>query len=363
MKYVASMKMEHCASPVGLDKLLKSLEVYLKEHPPLTEETFLYMIDTAQRLGNDKLLEQCHVAKARCEETFQLLLLRQRTLQRARDQLQVEQKKHSPTRGSCKTGLAFKAEGDGVAGWGKQSPVRSDRAEGDGVGGWDQQKSPSLLEKQLPAKQSSKTGFVLRSNGDGVTIWNPQDTSTPRLVKQSAAGYTSPPLSPASSVNSSYLSESSTTDYSSQDVLGNGVVAKSVENAKSQYSTSDDGTPRSNSGYVKSRYSKDDANPRQLGSQKSSSGGVAKALASRSISQPIPDRSISLPIPDHRCSPVSHTRPLKKILKRASTNPSLYGSPLSSTIYEEKEAETAGDVDRKAKSISMITGSSESLPR
>ncbi|XP_041375633.1 puratrophin-1-like isoform X2 [Gigantopelta aegis] len=308
MKYVASMKMEHCASPLGLDKLLKSLEVYLKEHPPLTEDTFLYMIDTAQKLGNDKLLEQCHVAKARCEETFQLLLLRQRTLQRARDQLQVEQKKQSPTRGT-----------------------------------------PS----------GCKSALVFRADGDGVTVWDPKTTSTPRHEKLSGTGHNlRPPLSPTSSVNSSsYLSESST-DFPSQDVLensGSAAARSSSMHVKSQYSN-DDGGPRLKGTHVKSQYAKDDANPRLPNSQKNPANGAAggaKVLASRSISQPIPDQ---------RRSPVSHTRPLKKILKRASTNPSLYGSPLSSTIYEEKESEASGDINRKAKSISMITGSSESLP-
>ncbi|KAH9515625.1 hypothetical protein Btru_011577 [Bulinus truncatus] len=91
MKYMSSMKMEHSATADGLDKLLRSLNIYLSEHPPLGEDSFSTMMEAAQTLKNEKLLEQCRLAKARCQETFQLLQLRQTTLRRARNQLEVEQ--------------------------------------------------------------------------------------------------------------------------------------------------------------------------------------------------------------------------------------------------------------------------------
>lgn len=91
MKYVASMKMEHCGTPEGLEKLLRSLELYLRDHPVMKEETFISMIDLARKLQNDRLIEQCSVAKSRCEETQKLLILRQTTLKRAREQMIHEQ--------------------------------------------------------------------------------------------------------------------------------------------------------------------------------------------------------------------------------------------------------------------------------
>jgi hypothetical protein len=96
MKYVASMKMEHCETQSGLDKLLRSLELYLRDHPVMKPETFTYMFDLAQKLQSDKLLEQCRVAKERCDETQKLLTLRQCTLKRAREKLDMEQKENSP---------------------------------------------------------------------------------------------------------------------------------------------------------------------------------------------------------------------------------------------------------------------------
>ncbi|XP_052232622.1 pleckstrin homology domain-containing family G member 4B-like isoform X3 [Dreissena polymorpha] len=90
MKYVASMKMEHCATPEGLEKLLKSLELYLQEHPPIVDDTFSQMSDLAKQLNNDKLLDQCLTAQNRCLETQKMLQLRGKTLQQFRDQLEQD---------------------------------------------------------------------------------------------------------------------------------------------------------------------------------------------------------------------------------------------------------------------------------
>ena len=67
MKYVSSMRMEHCASGEGVDKLLRSLTVYMAEHPPVPEDSFEAMMAAAQGLHNDKLLEQCRLARSRCQ--------------------------------------------------------------------------------------------------------------------------------------------------------------------------------------------------------------------------------------------------------------------------------------------------------
>ncbi|XP_033754593.1 puratrophin-1-like isoform X1 [Pecten maximus] len=92
MKYVASMKMEHCSTVEGLDKLLRSLQVYLRDHPMMKEETFVSMMDLAKKLRNEKLMEQCRVARARCEETHNLLMARQTTLREAKDRMVLETK-------------------------------------------------------------------------------------------------------------------------------------------------------------------------------------------------------------------------------------------------------------------------------
>jgi hypothetical protein len=91
MKYVASMKMDHSTSLEGLEKLLRSLELYLRQHPAMTEATFASMTELAQNLQNDKLLDQCRVARARCVETNNLLNLRLGTLRRAKEKMLREQ--------------------------------------------------------------------------------------------------------------------------------------------------------------------------------------------------------------------------------------------------------------------------------
>lgn len=88
--------MEHCETLNGLDKLLRSLDLYLRDHPVMKPETFTCMFDLAEKLQSDKLLEQCRVAKERCDETQKLLMLRQCTLKRAREKLEVEQQETSP---------------------------------------------------------------------------------------------------------------------------------------------------------------------------------------------------------------------------------------------------------------------------
>ncbi|XP_062574245.1 pleckstrin homology domain-containing family G member 4B-like isoform X2 [Saccostrea cucullata] len=97
MKYVASMKMEHCETLSGLDKLLRSLDLYLRDHPVMKPETFTYMFDLAEKLQSEKMLEQCRVAKERCDETQKLLTLRQCTLKRAREKLVMEERENTPS--------------------------------------------------------------------------------------------------------------------------------------------------------------------------------------------------------------------------------------------------------------------------
>ncbi|XP_071091889.1 puratrophin-1-like isoform X2 [Haliotis cracherodii] len=273
MKYVASMRMEHCASPDGLDKLLKSLDAYLKEHPPLTEDAFLQMINTAQKLHNDKLLEQCRVAKARCEETYQLLLLRQNTLKRAKDQLVIEQ-----------------------------------------------------------AVKSSSPKSVLKQLEDNSPVWEPQTTSTPyrssapshrvHVLDRRSESSNSCNVSLASSRNRTLDSDSESRDKSVHSARNSETSASLPVSPTSDHSSSDSG-----------------------------SVSDSKLLLCRTISQPLqgPGSTFS-----------SHNRPIKKMLKRASTAPNI-PPPINSTIYEDAEHNAIRD-RRSGKSISMITGSSESLP-
>ncbi|XP_064467535.1 uncharacterized protein LOC135378435 isoform X2 [Ornithodoros turicata] len=93
MKFVSGMKMEDATTSEQLLELVKLLNDYLDDHPPLPENNFQEMLDLACRLGNTKLLEQCKTAKARCRETVELIEARQATLSRARQQLDLDGRK------------------------------------------------------------------------------------------------------------------------------------------------------------------------------------------------------------------------------------------------------------------------------
>ena len=95
MKYVANMKMGSCSCAEGLNKLSFHLAAYLQDHPAINQETFQQMLHLAEKGQNDKLYEQCKVARSRCEETDKLLKVRQATLRKAKFQLEAEQLKYS----------------------------------------------------------------------------------------------------------------------------------------------------------------------------------------------------------------------------------------------------------------------------
>ena len=84
------MRTDQCYTNDGLGKLLISLKTRVQQHQPLPNDTFVAMIETAQRLENDKLLEQCRLASSRCEEISNMVALRQNVLQQALDQLKEQ---------------------------------------------------------------------------------------------------------------------------------------------------------------------------------------------------------------------------------------------------------------------------------
>lgn len=332
MKYVASMKMEHCASASGLDKLLRSLEQYLHEHPPLCDDSFSHMIDTAQRLHNDKLLEQCRVAKARCQETYHLLLLRQNTLQRAKDQLVVEQGQNDVAE-SLETSSASH---DGMLQTRKNNSFTS-------IGG------PVL--KSPPQCQYKDTKSAV-ADDDDFPVWEPR-TSTPGREEESWVDTYGLRRSRASSRASSGSGSCSVYSMSldkSAVVIANPMADELMASPTSPTSFLPD---RSSSSLADSEF-KTPLNK-----------GPARLQLSRTISNPsTPTTSASPVAVSLSSSALSSGRHHKKMLKRASTAPvPMIASPI---IYEDQEVTDSQGLqldDRQSgKTLSMMTGSSESLP-
>ena len=84
MKYAANMKVDKLSSAGSIEDLLRGLETYKKENPPLSVDTFDVMLDLSKKLENDKLYEQCKTARMRCLETEQLLQERAAKLRQAK---------------------------------------------------------------------------------------------------------------------------------------------------------------------------------------------------------------------------------------------------------------------------------------
>lgn len=357
MKYVASMKMEHCASASGLDKLLLSLEQYLQEHPPVTDNTFSHMIDTAQALHNEKLLEQCCVAKARCQETYHLLLLRQNTLQRAKDQLLLEHG-HEHVKNTSSASLLLDQSRNCLQNLSEIQEKESNSDILDKICVTDNDTKPVgdfTTPTHLPKKENLRE--------DCFTVWEPRTTSTP--AQEGGIGWSDSYglcHSRHSSSRSRKSGVKSCTDFSlssdnrlhvSQDKNSTVIVdptAKKVDPASimkyHDFQNRSSGPPGS-------------------GDFKIPSNGAARLVLSRTISQPItlPNSSIDLLSPS--TSVPSVHRPLKKMLKRASTAP--VPMIISPVIQENQELDsTAGKQllePHMNKTLSMMTGSSDSLPR
>ena len=336
MKYVASMKMEHCATPEGLEKLLRSLELYLQEHPPITDDTFKHMSEIALKLKNDKLVEQCQTAENRCQETQKMLTLRGNTLKQFKDQLEQE---------NCLS----KTQSTATLSTPKFEMQRH-----------------SSLNAVSQAKKTPSSALRLP--------WEPKETSTPVVLKtysrtqaEKAKAYASSNSSPS---HSSASSISPTHSVSSSSCHSSGSSPAHLPHPLRSYNSS-------SSDPELERRSTDGANklidkiPNVLVTESSPqrySGSKAISTKENLIDS---DSSAGVPSPiretDTYTSPNMgsalnvRTRPARKVLKRAIS------TPQSGVILEEDLVETIGARTANIRTTdprdSMITGSSESLPR
>lgn len=339
MKYVASMKMEHCASGSGLNKLLTSLEQYLKQHPPMCDDVFCRMIDTAQQLRNDKLLEQCRVAKARCQETYHLLLLRRNTLRRAKDHLASEL-----TSGGCGVALEASHQDQGL----------------DLADGFLLPHNSAVPAEACGTVENGKACREEQKNEeDSLPVWEPRKTSTPSMVESELY---SDPYGNNYSRPSHYRSSSSVGSSLNGHVhMQNNDAAVLTGSAASK-----PGADLLDQTYhlpEKPRKCKELEEAADL--KLSAPFGTAKLVLGRTISSPLPatnSAAVVSSIPSVSLSCIH--RPVKKILKRASTAP----SPIvaASVIHEDQATDAHGKQQKDphcGKTHSLMTGSSESLPR
>lgn len=302
MKYVAAMKMQTTITIEAIDKLLSSLELYLKEHPPIPDVTFGLMLELAEKLDHDKLKEQCIVAQARCKETQELLKVRQNTLKRAKEQLQFEQ---------------------------------------------EHQVSCSRIDSVLET--------------DSCPVWVPQDSSTPvplsipgvMLRRRSYAGKSSTPLySPsAAAFKSNVKNDTNVLEYEEyflhEDIITEDMSDRIVASFPKGLS---DSTLRN------SRESLHGSRESLRGSCENLSRDQKSSSLPRELPASLPNSFSANNNSNINGTTLNkHNRPHRKMMRRINTvMTGAEGEVLETTSREQR---------RSTKSISMITGSTESLPR
>lgn len=332
MKYVASMKMELCATPEGLEKLLHSLELYLQEHPPIADGTFTQMSDLAKQLKNDKLLEQCQTAQNRCQETQKMLQLRGNTLQQFREQLEQDPSASLKTK-------SFSALAPDPSLMTHMSKYSSYSA------------VPRLKTSSRP---SSVHGTSTKSS------WEPKDTSTPVVPKtysrlqgerlKTASCVSLPSSSPSSSSSHSMISPASSNSISPCHSADTSPIHTCVQPHSTQALTSHEQNGDISEG----------------ASSFLNNVSVSSSLSVKENVHGSDQRQLSVPGSSSRSTSVQN-KPSKKILRRAISTPQ---SGKASPIMEEEFA-TGGEsqsnriasLRQNGRTDSMITGSSDSLPR
>ncbi|KAI8502037.1 Pleckstrin y domain containing, G (with RhoGef domain) member [Branchiostoma belcheri] len=103
MKFVALMNMEECHSLRGCDSLMHDLDTYLRDHPPIPQDKFDRMAALANKLDNQKCMEQCKFARTKCRETEQLVERKQAALRKAKQNLEGS-KSEKPRRRTVASG-------------------------------------------------------------------------------------------------------------------------------------------------------------------------------------------------------------------------------------------------------------------
>lgn len=93
MKFVSSMNMDQCLSEEGVQNLCDNLQAFLRNHKIMETSVFDDIALKASNLGNKKLVDQCRIAKARCEETQKLIKYRETTIYKAREEIEARRAK------------------------------------------------------------------------------------------------------------------------------------------------------------------------------------------------------------------------------------------------------------------------------
>ena len=373
MKYVASMKMEKDMDSTDINELLSSLEDYLSQHPPIAQEVFADLETTATTVDNDRLREQCKVARSRCLETEQLLEMRRSTLKKAKEQLKHELDMEQERRDSL-TSLNNSCPSN--------TPLRSPTSSSLNTS------SLSSIPTRSPASSHQSFGPIvyrdrstLSSGASGARYW-PKDTcSTPVgpsldyvLRRRSYAGKPSAPIySPSVAAFKENLQGVSMFEYE-EYLFNEGLITEDMSDrivTSLPKALSDTTLKSSRESLRGSQENVTDGGGNAASNQSDSVTATSKTATSHqshhsssssSFTKSIASRTSSLMVSLSR-----HSKPQRKVMRRAascmmpeSTAPAGTAVSGSSSLRDHNRDVTDS---RFSKTLSMVTAqSSESLP-
>lgn len=93
MKFVSSMNMDNCLTEEGVTMLSDSLASFINNHKIIDKKVFDEVSLKARNLNNKKLVEQSRIARSRCEETKQVLKVRETTIMKAKEEVEAQKAK------------------------------------------------------------------------------------------------------------------------------------------------------------------------------------------------------------------------------------------------------------------------------
>ena len=324
MKFVSNLRLEKDMTSPQLSDLLHHLESYLRDHPPLQADFFDKMLRLAEKLENFKLQEQCKVAHSRCLETDHMLRVRQSSLRKAKHKLDMENR----SRPNSIHGI-----GIGIGG-----------SSGAGGGGAHYHMVDS------PLWESSNCSSAV----------GPPSSA---LRRRSYAGKPSSPVySPAAAAFKEHLRDMNLSEYEeylfSEGLITEDMSDRIVANLPKGLSNSTlRGSRESLRGsqdnlMVEELEQKSSSLPRDMTPPSDKSPkGVDKFLKKQSSTSWV------------QSTLNKHNKPHKKMMRKSASMVLPDTLPIDSMISGVPPGKSSADKQRNIKSLSMVTGSSDSLPR
>jgi hypothetical protein len=203
MKHVTIIKVDNTPTAQQVSRLLASANLYARNNPPITATKFDEMLRLARKVLNEKLYDQCKLARSRCEDTEKLMQLRLTTLQKAKEQLEKDErskKRESFSRKAKKERRRRESSENG-----------RDRSKSPSPG--FRSKSPSMPIAPLAELELDDLNINENQSDDEYMTQHLKGTSTPvsfptQMRRRSYAGCASAPMysSSAPPNNYSYLS-------------------------------------------------------------------------------------------------------------------------------------------------------------